>query len=103
MTVETLSETRSPERIRTESLLRRYPDVDAQERDEVRLFLDKGPILEIGLMSGDPVLKTQIDRFKQENAEAFRLGIGKQIALMMVLVLPMILFGWYIWDSGANR
>ncbi|MBB5684420.1 hypothetical protein [Sphingobium boeckii] len=103
MTVETLTETRSPQRIRAESLLHFYPDVDGQECEEIQQFLDKGPILEIGLMSGDPALKLKMDRFRQENAAAFRLGVGKQIALMLMLCIPFIALCWYIWDSGAKR
>ena len=103
MTIETLTDTRSPQRARAESLLHLYPDVEEPEREEIRQFLDKGPILEIGLMSGDPLLKTKMDRFRQENEAAFRLGIGKQAVLMLMLCIPFIALCWYVWDAGANR
>lgn len=55
-------------------LLRRYPDIDAQEHDRVGKFLRHGAPLDLGLLSSNPELWSAAAAYKTHNPHYFALG-----------------------------
>jgi hypothetical protein len=83
-------------------LLRRYPTLDAQETEALLDFLAKGPIIEVGHLAGDPELKPIVERVKRDHPKRFSVGVGGNLLVAMILVVPLLLFCWWAWDSGAK-
>jgi hypothetical protein len=88
---ETASTTRMD---RMAELLRRYPDVDRDERAELLAFLRDGRHLEIGLVGARDGLAPQVARFRRDH----RAELGAtplQLLGFLVLVLgPLGLLAW---------
>ncbi len=55
-------------------LLRRYPDLNEQERDRVGKFLRGGAPIDLGLLSSDPELWRAAGAFKAHHPHYFTLG-----------------------------
>lgn len=82
-------------------LLRRYPDIDQQERDRVGEFLRNGAPIDVGLLSSDPELWRAAGAFKTHHPHYFALGRGVYIgwaAGIMALVGGLAM----IKDMGVN-
>lgn len=84
------------------TLLRRYPQLDAAETEALLDFLVSGPIIEVGHLAGDPELKPIIERVKRDHSKRFRVGIGGNLIIGLALLLPLILFCWFAWNSGGK-
>src|SRR5262245_24635966 len=82
-----------------ESLLRRYPDLDQTEVEQVLHFLRKGPVLAIGLLTGRDNIKPQLDRFRADHLTSLSLR-PKDIMVVILMMLAVIASCWLAWDAG---
>lgn len=88
------------QRARVAALLRKYPNVDADETAEITRFLKKGPFLEIGLLAADEELSPKVERFRAEHAG--RLGLSlKDYSLAALIVASLIVACFLLWDAGV--
>ena len=82
------------------ALLRAYPEIDPEEVAEVALFLKKGPILEVGLLSTDDDVRTALERFRADHAS--KLGLSfKDYLVAAVIVAAFVATCVLLWDVGA--
>ena len=88
-------------RSRVEDLLRRYPDVDAGETAEIIRFLEKGPPLEVALMTTVDDVKVKLCRFRADHAKHFALGPGHYLAVAAI-VIALLARLTLLWDSGLG-
>ena len=87
---------------RFESLLARYPGLTDPEIHEVLLFLRKGKVLELGLLSGNEAIKPQLERFRADHARD--LSIGRQELIFAAIVLVIVLAAVaLLWNAGARH
>jgi hypothetical protein len=79
---------------RAEDIFRRYPHISAEETKEAVIFLKKGRHLDIGLVTGLPELKANIDAFRHEHRRA--LGVG-MVEMAVFTLIFLALLGGMVW------
>ncbi|MGS1017749.1 hypothetical protein [Allosphingosinicella humi] len=87
---------------RAEQLLRVYPDVDAAEVDEIARFLRKGPFLEVHRLTSSEELAVKVAAFKAAHPSRFELSLKEYLWVVLVVLGPLLIFCWLVWDSGKN-
>jgi len=60
---------------RVEDIFRRYPAISPEEAQEALVFLQNGPHLEVGLVTGNSDLRNNIADFRHQHRKALRLGL----------------------------
>jgi hypothetical protein len=88
------------QRARIAALLRKYPDVEADETAEITRFLKKGPILEIGLLASDEELAPKVERFRAEHASKLGLSL-KDYLLVALIIAALVAACVLLWDAGV--
>lgn len=86
----------SAQATRAEDIFRRYPNIGGAEAKEAVTFLKKGKHLDIGLVTGIPDLKPNIDAFRAEHARSLRLGIAEIAAFTAFFVVMLALLVWVL-------
>ncbi len=82
-----------------ERLLDRYPEITAEEEDEIIFFLRKAPVLERGLLASADELRAKLVSFQQQHRKA--LGLESRDWIAAALILTAIIIGCLLlWDSG---
>lgn len=89
-------------RARAEELLRAYPLIAQRDLDFLLEFLARGSILDIGHILGNPELKAVVERVKAEHPAPFRTGMAQHLLHLALIILPMLVIGWYAWDYGVR-
>jgi hypothetical protein len=85
---------------RMEALLRRYPAIDAAEQEELLRFMQKGRIMDKGVLSSRDGMGEKLRAFEAEHASA--LGLGPLHWVMIGIgVLAFVAICWLIADIGA--
>lgn len=87
----------SPLAKRCEQLLLRYPDIDADETDEIVQFLKKGSHLEIGLLGARDGVRPQLEAFKRDHRKRFALGPREYALFLLMTLTPLAAICWYVW------
>lgn len=83
-----------PDALRAEDIFRRYPDISRAEIDEANMFLKNGRHIDIGLVTGNPEIKANVDAFRQEHRRALSLGWGEMALFTAFFV---VLVGAVVW------
>ena len=84
-------------RDRVEALLRRYPETSAAETAEIIHFLKKGPLFDVGLVTGNDELKPTVERIRREHRAEFSLGL-REYAIVAAIVIALIVVGAILWN-----
>ncbi len=79
-------------------LLYRYPHVSDAEAKAILTFLRKGRHLDVGMLTADEQLKSQLDSFTDDYAEHFRVGFGEGSAVVAAIV-GFLAICWLIWKA----
>ena len=82
-------------RARAEELLGRYPDTTVEETAEIRNFLTKGKILEVGLVSGSDEFRDKVAAFRKEHSRDFRLKPHELLGFFAIIGLPVAALVWH--------
>lgn len=82
-------------RARAEELLRLYPDTTDDETAEIRHFLTKGRILEVGLVSGSDEFREKVAAFRKEHDRHFRLKPREIVAAILIAAAPVGALVWH--------
>lgn len=84
-----------------QALLRRYPDIDEQERDRIGQFLRHGAPIDLGLLSSDPELWSAAGAFKSRHPHYF--ALGRRFYLGWAAAITALMGGLLlIKDMGVN-
>ena len=84
-------------RDRVEALLRKYPETSSAETAEIIQFLRKGPLFDVGLVTGNDELKPTVERIRREHRSEFSLGI-REYALVAAIVIALIVVSAILWN-----
>ena len=87
---------------RIEALLARYPGLTDPEIHEVLLFLRKGQVLEIGLLTSNETVKPQLDRFRADHARDLSIG-KRELAVAGIVLLILLAAVALLWNAGARH
>ena len=91
-----------PERLHhVQGLLARYPEIDADERQEILHYLRKAPALDAGLLTGIDAIRPQLDRFRVDHRQQLGLQKRDYAVIAIVLLFVAILCG-LLWDAGTG-
>lgn len=82
-------------RARAEKLLRLYPETTEEETVEIRQFLTKGRILEVGLISGSDEFREKVAAFRKEHERHFRLKLHEIVAAFLIVTALVGALLWY--------
>lgn len=82
-------------RERAEKLLRLYPNTTEEETVEIRHFLTKGRILEVGLISGSDEFRDKVAAFRKEHERHFRLKLHEIVAALLIVTALVGALLWY--------
>ena len=96
-----LHELPSPRRLdheRASDLLARYPEVTGKEAREILTFLQDGRYLDVGLLTGNPRLKPDLDAFLKDHWIHFHVKPGQGEAAVGIIVL-FLFVAWAIWAA----
>jgi hypothetical protein len=86
-----------PSRERVAELLVRYPEVSPKDRREIVAFMRRGRHLDIGLLTSNPRLRPQLDRFMKDHERDFRIGVVDVVRLAAVLAASVVAL-WLMWE-----
>lgn len=76
---------------RVEGIFRRYPAISPDEAQEALAFLQNGPHLEVGLVTGNSELRDNIAAFRHQHRKALRLGLRDYLKFGVVFTLLVVL------------
>ena len=85
-----------------EELLRRYPGTSNAETVEIRDFLIKGRILDIGIVTSNDELKAKVAALRRDHGEQFRLKGREVLTFYAITIAPMGLLVWYCISKGGS-
>lgn len=88
-------------RERAAELLGRYPRVSPQEVGEILQFLRTGRHLDIGLLSNDDRLRSNLDSFVKDHKPQFRMH-WREGAAVVAGILVLLVTAWLIWAAFAE-
>jgi len=77
--------------MRTEELLRCYPDISEDETAEIVSFLARGMHLDVGIVTANEQFKEKIATLRSEHAEAFRVKPLEGMIFLIVILTPLVL------------
>ena len=87
---------------RIEALLQRYPGLTDPEVHEVLLFLRKGQVLEVGILSSNELVKPQLDRFRADHARDLAIG-KRELAIVGIGLLIVLAAVAMLWNAGLSH
>jgi hypothetical protein len=87
---------------RIKALLHRYPALTDPEVHEVLLFLRKGKVLEIGVLTSNELVKPQLDRFRADHARDLSIG-KRELAVVGILMLIVLAAVSLLWNAGVSH
>lgn len=79
-------------------LLYRYPHVSEEEAKLILGFLRKGRHLDIGILTGDEMLKPQLDRFMTDHKKQLGVGFFEGSAVITAIV-GFLAICWLVWET----
>lgn len=82
-------------RAREQELLRLYPGTTDDETAEIRHFLTKGRILEVGLVSGSDEFRDKVAAFREEHDRHFRLKPRELLGFLLITAVPVGALVWH--------
>ena len=82
-------------------LLRRYPETDPDETNEITFYLKNGPILEVGLLSSIEDIQPRLQRFRADHSKAFSLR-WKDYMIPALMLMAFIAVCVALSDIGIN-
>ncbi|RYE04490.1 MAG: hypothetical protein EOP61_00310 [Sphingomonadales bacterium] len=82
-------------------LLRRYPNVDHDEVEQMIAIYPKLTILEVGLLSSDERLGKSLHEFSRAHRERLRPSWHDHFLLAMVMLATFALFAALVWGVMA--
>lgn len=85
---------------RMEALLRRYPAIDATEREALLRFLREGRIIDKGMLSSREGMGDKLRAFETEHAGALGLSPAANAAMFIIGVLLLAAICWFLADIG---
>ena len=84
-----------------EQLLLKYPRVRPDEADSIARFLRKGPVLDIGLLSGNREAWAQAEAFRRDHPHKFGTTL-REYAVLAIAALTVLLAGVALWHATAG-
>lgn len=72
-------------------LISRYPDLTAAELNRLIDIYPRLPILDIGLMTSDPSISTQLDAFCRDHGRKLKPSTA---GLLLFLIIPIAVLIW---------
>ncbi|KQN25614.1 hypothetical protein ASE86_05210 [Sphingomonas sp. Leaf33] len=81
-------------RDRAADLLARHPHLNAAETAEIVQFLAKGPIIDRGMLRGDPAYAATIDAIQSDHARHFRASLPQIVGVIALMTVPIALMLW---------
>lgn len=89
-------------RERVAALLGRYPDVSKDENLAILDFMKTGRHLEIGLLTSDEKLRSNLDAFMKDHRRHFQVSFGEAAAVIS-MIAAFLLAAWLFWELvGPN-
>ncbi len=79
---------------RMTTLLRRYPAIEDQERQEVLSFLSTGPQEEVVLVTHAEGLEPRVRAFRKDHPEAFPSGLKAWLPMIVFVVVAALGVAW---------
>lgn len=79
-------------------LLCRYPHVSDGEAKLILRFLRKGRHLDVGILTGDEMLKPQLDRFMTDHKKQLGVGFFEGSAVVTAIV-GFLAICWLVWET----
>lgn len=70
-----------------ETLLKRYPDLVQNERQEIIQFLRKGRLRDRGLLTSNQSISGELEAFRNDHDKELSLGFGEFVAIALIIVL----------------
>ena len=93
---EAQDETAEARMDRMETLLRRHPQINDAETEELIRFLTKGSQLEVGIVTGRDGLAPRLAAFRRLHAARFRPSVTAQLLFAVGIAVPILLLAWYM-------
>ena len=90
------------DRKRVELLLDRYPEISLEEEALIIRFLKRGSALEVGLVTSNDAIRAELDRFREDHADQFRIGRAGIVAAVSI-ILGICALVWLLWDAGISH
>ncbi|WP_294287942.1 hypothetical protein [uncultured Sphingomonas sp.] len=81
-------------RDRMAALLDRHPNLSPPELSEVIDFLARGPIVDRGMLRGDPAYAATIEAIQAEHKSHFRAGFLPTLAVIALITVPLAVMLW---------
>lgn len=86
---------------RTEGLLLRYPDIDAEQRDEVGHFLRRATPIDAGILSTNELAWRKSEAFRAEHPSYFRTSKTERLVIaVMTSTVALVIF--LLWNIGIG-
>jgi hypothetical protein len=79
-------------------LLYRYPHVSDEEAKLILGFLRKGRHLDVGILTGDEMLKPQLDLFMTDHKKQLGVGFFEGSAVVTA-ILGFLAICWLVWET----
>ena len=79
-------------------LINRYPDVSDAEAKQILDFLRKGRHVDVGILTADDALKSQLDSFMEDHSTHFRVGFLEGTAVVAAIAAFLALC-WLLWEA----
>jgi hypothetical protein len=84
-------------RERVAELLARYPTVSKKESREILEFMKNGRHLEIGQLTSNENMRTNLDAFMEEHKKHIRVSFGEATSVV-VMIAAFLLAAWLVWE-----
>lgn len=79
-------------------LLQRYPRISDAETKSILTFLRKGRHLDVGILTADEALKSQLDSFAADHAKHLNVGVGEASAVVAAIA-GFLALCWLVWEA----
>lgn len=86
----------SSARLQMEKLLYRYPDLYEKERQHLTALIKAAPIVDMALVSSDPIVGDKYRRFRSEQSASLRPTIWETAKFLAFWCLPLALILWAV-------
>lgn len=73
-----------------ESLLKRYPDLVQNERQEILLFLRKGRLRDRGLLTANQSISDELEAFRNDHDRELSLSWGEFFVIALIIMLAVV-------------
>jgi hypothetical protein len=85
---------------RVADLVSRYPGISDDEANEIATFMRTGRHLEIGLLTADDTIRSNLDAFMHDHKAEFRVKWWESAAVTGGIAVVLIMF-WLFWEAFA--